>query len=254
MLIKRISYLIIFLLLININIGYAKSFSSSSSSRSSFSSSSRSTPSSSSRSFSSSSTKPSSIKSFSSGSTKSSPTIIKSTTTPRYVSSGKTFNTGNIKNTIKVKTYVKPNVKYVPSNYGSYSRNYYNTHYDSGFNSNGLMFYMIVDSLSDAAVMTALANKDDFNNWKTEALSQNNTELNERIKILEDKLNTMNATNIDPNYVDPEIESKLKEGLSNSTILTENNETSNDENEIIFGMLGAVAIIFLACILMVKLV
>lgn len=105
--------------------------------------------------------------------------------------------------------------------------------------------------MSDAAIMTALANKNDFESWKTEALSQNNTELNERIKILEDKLNTMNATNIDPNYVDPEIESKLKDGLNNSTILIENNETA-DDSDIFITLIFGIIIIFIIIVIIIK--
>ena len=219
----------------------AKSFSSSS--RSSFSSSS-------SRSFSSSSSKPStSSKSFSSSSTKpssSSGSIFKSSVPPKsapYVSSGTTkidsskvkFSDTSTRKTLGTYT-IKPRTNYVPSTYGSYSRNYYGN--SGGFNTNWLMYYMIVDSMSDAAVMTAMTNRDGYDEWKNNAVASNDPALIAKINDLEARMASLNATNsTNSTYMDPVIEAQLKQAVEGGEI--EDGETDIAE---IFLWVGGAAL------------
>lgn len=201
----------------------AKSFSSGS--RGSFSSS-RSFSSSSSKSFSSGS----SSKSFSSSSTKpssSSGLIFKSSVPSKsapYVSSGTTkidsskvkFSDTSTRKTIGTYT-IKPRTNYVPSTYGSYSRNYYGN--SGGFNTNWLMYYMIVDSMSDAAVMTAMTNRDGYDEWKNNAVASNDPALIAKINDLEARMASLNATNsTNSTYMDPVIEAQLKQAVEGGEI------------------------------------
>lgn len=200
----------------------AKSFSSGS--RGSFSSS-RSFSSSSSKSFSSGS----SSKSFSSSSTKSSSSAFSksvsvSPTKAPFVASGTTkIDSSKVKfsdkSTMKTMSSIKikPRANYTPSTYGTYSRNYYSS--PSGFNSNWLMYYLVIDSMSDAAVMTAMANRDGFDEWKNNAVESGDAALVAKVAALESRMEALNATNAtNGTYMDPLIEAQLKQAVDGADV------------------------------------
>ena len=219
---KKILFLLVMLLLCT-NMVWAKSFSSSS--RSSSSSSSRSSFSSTpSKSFSSSSSSPS--KSFSS-TTRSS----FGAASPSYKPSARTFNSQAFSSP-KVTRIIKVQPRaYAPSTYGKYSNHYYA--HSSAISPNSLMFYLALDSMSDAAIMTAMANRDaGFDDWKREALAQDNAELREKVLLLEAKMAGLNASSVNASYVAPEIQEKLKAGVDGAAVMQE--DTSEDFDGMLF--------------------
>lgn len=189
----------------------AKGFSSggrssfSSGSRS-FSSGSRSMASSSSKSFSSSSTSAKSSSAFSSSSRTSVPKT--------YMSSSGRIDSSKVNfKSPESKSFTFKTNKATPSTYGTYSRKYYSQ--PSGISSNFLMYYMIIDSMSDAAVMTAMANKDaGYDAWKKTAAESGDPALLAKIAALETKMASLNATNAtNGTYMDPAIEAQLKQAV-----------------------------------------
>lgn len=205
---KKILFLLVMLLLYT-NMVWAKSFSSSS--RSSSSSSSRS--------------------SFSSTPSKSFSSTTRSSfgaASPSYKPSARTFSSQAFSSP-KVTRIIKVQPRaYTPPTYGKYS-NYYYSH-SSAISPNSLMFYLALDSMSDAAIMTAMANRDaGFDDWKQEALSQDNAELREKVLLLEAKMAGLNASTVNASYIAPEIQEKLKVGVEGAAVMQE--DTSEDNSE-----------------------
>lgn len=190
----------------------AKSFSgggrSSSSGGRSFSSGSKSSfgSSSSSKSFSSSSSK-------SSGFSSSSKTYRPSS----KIFTGSTYKFNNVSKTISFKPKT-----YAPTGYGKYSGYYYSHPGDFGISSNNLMFYLALDSMTDSAVMMAMANKGPgYDSWKAEALASDNKELKDKVAQLEAKMSTINATSVNASYVDPDIQKQIQDGINGTSAMIE---------------------------------
>lgn len=134
-----------------------------------------------------------------------------------------------------------------PASYGSYSNMYYRQPY---INTDFLMYYMVLDSMSDAAVMHAMSHNNGYDTWKMQALSSDNAELKAKVAALDQKMKELNATgSVSGNYTDPSIESKMKEGTDDTEVISGAESEEEDSDWLLY---ASIAVLIIAAVILFR--